>query len=328
LVSLAFTGLAGLSLTAVILAMAWAGAVAWPIAAGAAAWALPWARRALIARLFALAMTVAWALGIWAFFVEPRMLVLRELEVSTPAWTGPPLRIGIISDVHVGPNMSPERVERLVARMNAETPDIVLLAGDYISGHLPPDARSDRENAELRRGLAALGRLEAPLGTVAVLGNHDWWYDGPAVEDALVAEGVAVLENEAVRVDRGDGTEFWLAGLADYDSERAIPDWRTSLGRVPAGADVLALGHWPDIFWGAPDRVALTVAGHSHCGQVNLPVVGRLVSVSPGSAEWPCGLYEEAGRRLYVTGGVGVSVLPVRFRAPPEMAIVTLEGAN
>lgn len=317
-----------MSLAAVILTVAWTGAVAWPVAAGATAWGLPWARRAWLARLFALGVTTAWALGIWAFFIEPRMLVLREVEVSSPAWSGAPLRVGVISDVHIGPNMSPDRVERLVARMNAEAPDIVLLVGDYISGHLPPGSRSDRENAELQRGLAALGRLEAPLGTVAVLGNHDWWYDGPVVEDALMAEGVAVLENQSIRVDRGDGTAFWLAGLADYDSERAIPDWETTLGRVPESDDVLALGHWPDIFWGAPDRVALTVAGHSHCGQVNLPVLGRLVSVSPGSAEWPCGLYEDGGRQLYVTGGVGVSVLPVRFRAPPEMAIVTLEGVN
>ncbi len=325
--SSAFASLAGVSLTAFALALAWVGGVAWPVAAGAAALAFPWVRRALVMRLLALGVTVAWGLGVWAFLVEPRLLLLREVVVETPAWTGPPLRIGVISDVHVGPHMSPRRVERLVARMSAEEPDLVLLVGDYVSGHLTPAERSVRENDAIREGLAALGRVQAPLGTVAVLGNHDWWYDAGIVETALEAEGVAVLENVALRVERSDGTEFWLAGLADYESETAQPDWATTLGRAPADADVLAFAHWPDVFWGAPERVALTVAGHSHCGQVNLPILGR-VAVSPGSAEWPCGLYEEAGRRLYVTGGVGVSILPVRFRAPPEIAIVTLKGVN
>jgi predicted MPP superfamily phosphohydrolase len=318
---------AGQALTAVVLAMAWVGALAWPVAAGAAAWAFPWARRAWLARLFALATTIGWALGVWAFFVEPRMLVLRTLEVESAAWAGPPLRIGIISDVHIGPHMSPERIERMVARMNGEAPDIVLLAGDYIGGHRQAEERADRENETIGDGLVALGRLQAPLGAIAVLGNHDWWYDADLVEEALEAEGVPVLENESLRIDRADGSAFWLAGLADYDSERTQPDWATSLGGVPAGDDVLALAHWPDVFWGAPERVALTVAGHSHCGQVNLPILGR-VAVSPGSAEWPCGLYDVEGRQLYVTGGVGVSVLPVRFRAPPEMAVVTLRGAE
>lgn len=314
-------------MTGVVLAMAWAGAVAWPIAAVAGALALPWARRTWIARLLAGLLTIAWAVGIWAVFVEPRMLFLREVEVASPVWRGPPLRIGVIADVHIGPHMSPERVESLVARMTEAKPDLVVLVGDYINGHGEPDRRSARENAMIAEGLAALGRIEAPLGTVAVLGNHDWWYDADLVADALEAEGVAVLENETVFVDRGEGAAFWLAGLADYESETAQPDWATTLGRVPAGADILTIAHWPDVFWGAPDRVALTVAGHSHCGQVNLPVVGR-VAVSPGSAEWPCGLYAADGRQLYVTGGVGVSVLPVRFRAPPEMAIVTLRGAE
>ena len=77
-----------------------------------------------------------------------------------------------------------------------------------------------------------------------------------------------------------------------------------------------------------PASVALTLAGHSHCGQVNLPVVGRLVHASRGSKRWPCGSYDEAGRKLYVTGGVGVSILPVRFRARPEIAVVTLRAAK
>ena len=87
-----------------------------------------------------------------------------------------------------------------------------------------------------------------------------------------------------------------------------------------------AITHWPDPFETMPPRVALTLAGHTHCGQVNLPILGRPILPSPASHRWPCGLYDEGGRMLFVPGGVGTSVLPVRFRAPPEIVIVTLRA--
>ena len=119
------------------------------------------------------------------------------------------------------------------------------------------------------------------------------------------AAGVQVLENRRVRIPRSGGV-FWLGGLADYESERTQPSYIGPSG-VAEGEPVIAMAHWPDVFSTAPERVALTMAGHSHCGQVNLPFIGRPVSVSPGSARWPCGLYEDRGRWLYVSGGVGTS---------------------
>jgi predicted MPP superfamily phosphohydrolase len=172
-------------------------------------------------------------------------------------------------------------------------------------------------------GLPPLKGLQAPLGVWAVLGNHDWWYDGPAIEAGLQAEGITVLENSRQHVQR-DGGAFWLAGLADYESLRMKPSYRDTLADLPAGDPILVITHWPDVFAAAPNEVALTIAGHTHCGQVNLPFAGRLIHASEGSERWPCGLYEERGRKLYVTGGVGTSVLPVRFLQPPEIAVVTL----
>jgi hypothetical protein len=236
------------------------------------------------------------------------------------------VRIALISDVHIGAHMSPARIAQITARINALEPDLALLAGDYVSGHVGPGLRAARENEAIAQGLAALGALDAPLGVVAVLGNHDWWYDGERVETALAAAGVTVLENAALRIDRGADGALFVAGLADYHSERAAPSWPTAMASIPTDADVLAVAHWPDVFIGAPARVALTVAGHSHCGQLNLPLLGR-PAVSPGAARWPCGFYEEDGRALYVTGGLGVSMLPARFRAPPEIVVITL-GPN
>lgn len=304
--------------------MAWIGAIGWPVALF-----LLWRRTKLTGRLVGLTAvlgTLVWALGVWAFLAEPRTLVVRHVVVESPAWRGPPVRIGLISDTHVGaPHMSAERLERIVARMNAERPDIVLLLGDYAGRHEPAAMRSAKDRSVVLGGIAPFAKLSPPLGVVAVLGNHDAWYDAAPIVEALSRTGAVVLENAAVRKARGDGA-FWIAGLADMESRTAQPSYEKALAGVAADEPVIAIAHWPDVFEDAPPGVAITFAGHSHCGQVNLPFLGRLVHASSGSKRWPCGLYEEGGRSLYVTGGVGVSILPVRFNQPPEIVLVTLSG--
>lgn len=307
-----------------ILLLAWIGAFAGPLII-LTAWALlrRSGRLRLAWTLAGLAL-VAYGLGVWTFLVEPRLLVVREVTIESSAWRGPPVRLGLISDTHAGaPHVDPARVARVMARMNAQHPDAVLLLGDYAGGHEPAATRAAPERSEILRGVAAFQGLRARLGVYAVLGNHDWWYDGPAIERALTASGVPVLENRAVLVPRPDGA-FWIGGLADLDSFRAEPSYAQALAGVPANAPVVVMSHWPDPFAEAPDRVALTVAGHTHCGQVDLPVLGRLVHASQAARRWGCGGYVERGRHLFVTGGVGVSILPVRFRAPPEIVVVTL----
>lgn len=308
--------------------LAWIGAIAWPVLLGFGLWRglkagrgpgwMLWTAIAVV--------TLFWALGVRAFLWEPQTLEVRRVEVASRAWSGPPLRIGVISDTHTdGPHMGKARLESIIARMNAERPDIVVLLGDFVAGHAPLAQRSEGERREIAEGLSSFAKLEAPLGVWAVLGNHDWWYDGGTVEQGLVAAGVQVLENARARVPR-DGGVFWIGGLADYESRRAQPSYTGTLDGLTGAEPVIVIAHWPDVFAAAPQRVALTLAGHSHCGQVNLPVVGRLVSVSPGSARWPCGLYEDRGGWLYVSGGVGTSGLPVRFGQPPEIAVVTLRA--
>ena len=311
-----------------VMLVAWIGAVTGlPIAL--TAWAL--IRRSGRLRLAWAAvglLLVGYGLGVWTFLVEPNRLVVREVTIQSATWRGPPVRLGLISDTHVAaPHVDPERVSRVVARMNGLHPDAVLLLGDYAGGHEPAAVRAAPTRSEILRGVAAFGGLKSPLGTYAVLGNHDWWYDGPATEQALRAAGALVLENQAVEIRRPGGA-FWLAGLADLESRRATPSYDRALAGVPWDQPVVVMTHWPDPFAKAPDRVALTVAGHTHCGQVNLPVVGRLVHASRAARQWGCGAYVDRGRHLFVTGGVGVSILPVRFRAPPEIVVVTLKGTG
>ena len=309
-----------------VLVLACIGAVVGPLLCVLLIRRLLGSRRIFLAWSLAGGAAVGWGLGVWAFLVEPNTLRVRHVAVESAQWRGPPLRIGIISDTHVAaPHMNVARVRELVERMNAERPDVVVLLGDYAGGHEPAGVRAASERSEVLQGVEAFRVLRSPLGTFAVLGNHDSWFDDRATAAALARADAVPLENRAVRVARPGGV-FWVGGLADIDSPRLTTSVPTTLAQADVDAPVILLSHWPDPFAEVPDRVALTLAGHTHCGQVNLPILGRPVLPSPGSYRWPCGLYDEGGRKLFVTGGVGVSILPVRFRAPPEIVVLTLKA--
>jgi predicted MPP superfamily phosphohydrolase len=237
---------------------AWCGAVLGPVLA-----VLLWLRlspawrRSLRFRIGLALFLLSYGLAVWGFLVEPATLVVRRVSVTSPTWRGPPLRIGILSDVHVGAHVSPERVRRVVARLSRERPQVIVYLGDYAGGHEPAQVRRSPARSAILRGVAALGRASAPLGRIAILGNHDWWYDGPAIESRLRTSGITVLENDAVRIGRA-GAPFWIAGLADLDSQRAQPSAELALRNVPGDEPVMLLTHWPDPFPTVPDRVALT----------------------------------------------------------------------
>ncbi|WP_417232528.1 metallophosphoesterase [Brevundimonas sp.] len=308
-----------------VLVLAWVSAALGPIVAIVLIRRLLRGRRIFLAGGLGAFIAAGWGLGVWAFLIEPATLTVRHVTVESATWQGPPLRIGVISDTHVAaPHTDVARIDRLVARMNAEHPELVVLLGDYAGGHEPAAVRRQPEQSKIIQGVEAFAALSAPLGVHGVLGNHDSWYDDTAISAALTRSGVRVLDNRAERVARPGGA-FWIAGLADMDSPREPPRVAATLDQVTDAAPVLVLTHWPDPFADVPAGVALTLAGHTHCGQVNLPMFGRLVHASRMSERWACGLYDEGGRKLFVTGGVGVSILPVRFRAPPEIVILTLK---
>lgn len=309
-----------------VMVLAWIGAVFGPILCVLVVRRLLRSRRIFAGWSLAGTAAIGWGLGVWAFMIEPATLTVRHVTVESTKWTGAPLRIGIISDTHVAaPHTDVARVRRLVARMNAEQPDVVVLLGDYAGGHEPAADRARPEQSEILQGVEVFRGLRSPLGTFGVLGNHDSWFDDDAMAAALGRADVRVLENRATKVARTGG-DFWIGGLADMHSPKAPPLVSATLGQVTDEAPVVMLTHWPDPFVDVPPRVALTLAGHTHCGQVVLPFVGRLVHASEMSERWPCGLYDEGGRKLFVTGGVGVSILPVRFRAPPEIVVLTLRA--
>ncbi len=245
---------------------------------------------------------------------------LTRHELRLPRWPAAldGVRVAVVADLHVGaPHVGLRKLERVVAAVNRESPDVVALLGDYadarvaFGSRIPPDAVAQR-----------LARLSGP--TVAVLGNHDWDQWGQRMRDALARAGLTVLDNDFVPVPVRR-TRIWAVGLADAATRR--PSLH-ALDAVPEGEPLLVLSHDPDLFPHVPARAALTLAGHVHGSQVNLPLVGARVTPSRHGTRYAAGHVEEGGRHLFVSRGIGTSRLPVRFRAPPEVALLRLSAAS
>jgi predicted MPP superfamily phosphohydrolase len=227
------------------------------------------------------------------------------------------LRLGLLSDLHGGAlHANLPAFARAVERLNDERPDAMLLLGDYLDAHPIWGGRIEPE--AIARELA---KLSAPLGTFAVLGNHDWKQAGDRMWRALQNAGIEVLENRAL-----PGGDAYVAGLADLRRRR--PDLPGTLAQVPADAPVILLSHDPDVFPFVPDRVAVTLSGHTHGGQVAIPVLRRAAIPSHYGERYARGHIVEDGRHLYVTSGLGTSGLPLRLLAPPEIVVLELVASE
>ena len=248
------------------------------------------------------------------------------------------LKIAVIADIHACyPWMSEERVGDIVDLANAQKPDLTVLLGDYVcthqfvSGYVPPGAWAEQ-----------LARLEAPLGVYSILGNHDWWSaaiptDPPdnslSIRRTLAAAGVPLLENQSVRLSQR-GRPFWLIGLGDllahapnHRHGHGADDLKGAMRAISDGAPAILLVHEPYFFPRVPDRIALTLAGHTHGGQVNLPIVGAPVHfLKRRMGRFIYGEYALGERRMIVSGGLGTSLAPVRVLRPPEVVMVKLGG--
>ena len=278
-------------------------------------------------------VALAGSTGGYAFAVEPRFrLIVTEWDLATSKWTHErPLRIVALADIHAcEPWMPLDRIAAIVAKANTLGGDIIVLLGDYTPG-------LDRFRTGIvapRDWAAALAELNAPLGVHAIPGNHDWWTDIEAVRDAFRAAGIPLYQNRAVRIE-GDAP-FWLAGtdsmvahrLSGRGNFRGADDLPGTLGQITDKAPAILMAHEPDLFVDVPDRFAVTLSGHTHGGQVRLPFLGRPVIPSAYGQRFAYGHVEEEGRDLIVSGGLGCSVLPVRFGVPPEITVITLRQAE
>lgn len=259
--------------------------------------------------------TLALVLAAWSHLSARGDPVVRRMTVKLPRWPAgaAPVQVLLWSDLHLGNAATgPDRLARLVSRANALRPDLVVMAGDYVAGH-------EKADADVAPQLAALRELDAPV--VAVLGNHEYWTDAPRVRAALARAGVTVLANAAVR--RGP---LAVGGVDDLVNGREdVAATAAAMRRV--GGAPLMITHSPDLARTLPADMPLLVAGHTHCGQIVLPLFGPPVEVS--EARYRCGAVRtkeqgRGGRLIVVTAGTGTSVLPFRFGAPPDWWLLTL----
>lgn len=271
---------------------------------------------------------VSAAVALDAVLIEPHLIRSTIYDLPTVKWPAdqPPLKIVMASDFHVGcPAVSYESLELLVTRMNAVGADMICLPGDFLTNDRRIVIHKD-DPADIARILAA---LKAPLGVYAVMGNHDWKAKGTAAEGhrlwkQMESRGIAVLENDALKI-KTPRHDFWLAGLADDTTRR--PSLTKTYNHVTDSRPVIMMTHDPATFLEKDDRPVVTLAGHTHGGQVVLPFAGVIHIPGRAPKRYAYGHIVESGRDLIVTSGIGESGLPVRFRAPPEIVTLTLRSA-
>ena len=246
----------------------------------------------------------------------PYAPVLERVDIGAAAWTGAhPLRIGFVTDTHVGPVIRPSDVARALDLLFAARPDLLLLGGDYVC----ESPRHIEQAAAMFGEYAAL----APMGAFAVLGNHDYSNDARRLMRHLESRAIRVLRNEAVRVGVG-GHHLWIVGVDDVMLGSPDPD--SAFAEVAGGDAAIVLWHEPD--WAeriAPFGPMLQLSGHSHGGQLRFPVVGSIAAPA-GGRRFVSGLSLAGGIPVYTSRGVGAYRPPIRIACPPEVTLVTLSG--
>lgn len=266
----------------------------------------------------AITLLTGLVLGVWSILIEPNRLVLHSETILLPNWPSQlnNLKVIMIGDLHAGsPFIDSNKINEIVRLANDQQPDLIVLMGDYVV----PDKFYQKPMLP-ERIVFDLRALHAPLGVFAVLGNHDW-RDRKRITQSFEAVGIRVLENEVVELRQNDQS-LWLLGFAD--AWTGPQDISGVAGRLPEGATAIGLTHNPDIFPQLPTSVPLLLAAHTHGGQVNLPLVGRLIVPSSNGQKYAAGHIEENGKHLFVTTGIGTSILPLRFRVPPEVVVLTI----
>ena len=239
---------------------------------------------------------------------EPHTLEIKYYNISNKELSG--IKIAFAADFHLAPNDT-ARLQKIISALNQQQPDIIILGGDYVKGHKRSSAMPARQIASM------LTRLHAPYGIYAVLGNHDVWYGKTTITDALQKQNITVLDNENRHINIKN-KELSIIGISDKATDK--PDFVKAFQNATAPAVLIT--HSPDTFPESP-KTALTLAAHTHGGQIRLPLLGAPVVNSAYGQRYNLGLISENDKMMIVTKGLGTSILPLRFNCRPEIVIIS-----
>lgn len=294
--------------------------------------------------VYALAVVAVVMSGLlsYAFFIEPTRLVVNRSEVRIKNWNKAfdGLKIVMISDLHGGSNgVTEAKIRQVVETANAEKADMIVLLGDYVAEKpgLVDAQGVPVLNMSVETIAANFAGLKARLGVFAVLGNHEVWYGESKVAHALNGLGYRVLQNQVAAVEQNGG-RLRIIGFKDHlklkSNWQETSDDAKALLAGSGDGDVIALEHSPDIMpvitgeRSISKDLRLILAAHTHGGQVWLPIFGRPVIPSTYGQRYAYGHYIENDVDLWVTSGIGESVLPIRFMVPPEIVVLTVRTEN
>lgn len=237
---------------------------------------------------------------------EPRTLKITRYTIVASELKN--TKIIFAADFHLAP-YDTSRIKNIITAINNEHPDLIILGGDYVKGHQKRTAMPIEQIAH------HLGKLSAPLGTFAVLGNHDNWYGKDKIITALENQNITILDNSNHRLKN-----LTLVGVSDLATDK--PDFIKAFKN--ASAPAILITHSPDTFPQSP-KTLLTLAAHTHGGQINLPIIGAPVVPSKFNSRYNKGLIKENNKTMIVTTGLGTSIRPLRFNTPPEIVVITFK---